>query len=49
MESNSQQENQNNYKKKYLLVKIPANVKNSKKSIELLGGKNEIILKVIFF
>lgn len=28
--------------KKFLLVKIPANVENTSKAIELLGGKEEI-------
>ena len=29
-------------------IKIPANVKNPQKAIELLGGANEIV-KVIYF
>ncbi len=47
MESNSSlQENSKINNKKYLLVKIPANVKNAKKTIDMLGGKDEIISKV---
>lgn len=34
--------------KKYLVVKIPANVENREKCIELLGGKEKINSKVKF-
>jgi hypothetical protein len=49
MELNSQPTNENskekiNYKK-YLLVKLPANVKNPEKAIECLGGKEKILNK----
>jgi hypothetical protein len=38
-----------NNKKKYLVVKIPANVENREKCIELLGGKDKINMKVKYF
>ncbi len=50
MDSNShQQDNQNYNNKKLLIVKIPANVKNYKKTIDLLGGKNNIMSKVSIY
>jgi hypothetical protein len=48
MDSNRvQQDSKSNYNKKHLLVKLPANVKNTKKAMELVGGKEVITSKVI--
>lgn len=36
---------QNNKHKKYLLVKLPANIINPSKALEILGGKEKILSK----
>lgn len=46
MDSISVDDDKININKKYLVVKIPANVVNKEKCIELLGGKEKINNKV---
>jgi hypothetical protein len=46
MDSISVDDEKINNNKKYLVVKIPANVVNKEKCIELLGGKDKINNKV---
>jgi hypothetical protein len=38
-----------NVNKKYLIVKIPANVENREKCIQILGGKEKIYSHVKFY
>jgi hypothetical protein len=38
-----------NNNKKYLIIKVPANVENKDKCIERLGGLDKIFVKVILF
>ena len=47
MDSISVDDDKININKKYLVVKIPAQVENKEKCIELLGGKDKIATKVI--
>ncbi len=49
MDSISVDDEKINNNKKYLVVKIPANVVNNEKCIELLGGKEKINNKVIYY